>query len=111
MNLLHKLLPDSTNTICCSIQFAHSEAPIGYFLLISFFSQIIEILILDRSTLFYASYGHGAIKVYDYTNGKILGQMPLVKQSKATNLNDPRCKTYYPLAWIDANTLLTGNLE
>jgi hypothetical protein len=66
---------------------------------------------LDRSTLLYISFGHGAIKVCDYTNGKILGQLPLVKQSKATNLNDPRCKAYYPLTWIDANTLLTGNLE
>lgn len=35
----------------------------------------------------------------------------LVKQSKNTNINDSRSKIYYPLAWIDANTLLTGNLE
>jgi len=35
----------------------------------------------------------------------------LIKQSKNININDPRCKTYYPLAWIDSNTLLTGNIE
>jgi hypothetical protein len=66
---------------------------------------------IDHSTLFYISYGHGCIKVCDYINGKILGQLMLVKQSKNTNINDSRSKTYYPLAWIDANTLLTGNLE
>ncbi|CAF1167616.1 unnamed protein product [Rotaria sordida] len=93
LNMLHKLSSDSANTICCSIQFAHSESP------------------LDRSTLLYISYGHGSIKVCDYTNGKILGQLMLVKQSKNTNMNDPRCKTYYPLAWMDANTLLTGNID
>ncbi len=37
LNLLHKLSPDSTNTICCSIQFAHPESSLGYFLLSSFF--------------------------------------------------------------------------
>ncbi|CAF1161460.1 unnamed protein product [Adineta steineri] len=94
LNMLHKISPDSVNTICCSIQFAHSECP------------------LDRSTLFYISYGHGCIKVCDYTNGKILGQLMLVKQTKNMIMNnDSRCKTYYPLAWIDANTLLTGNLD
>ncbi|CAF4873882.1 unnamed protein product [Rotaria sp. Silwood1] len=93
LNMLHKLSPDSANTICCSIQFAHSESP------------------LDRSTLFYISYGHGSIKVCDYISGKILGQLMLVKQSKNMNINDSRCKTYYPLAWIDANTLLTGNMD
>jgi hypothetical protein len=41
----------------------------------------------------------------------MLGQLMLVKQAKNTTMNDPRCKTYYPLAWMDANTLLTGNLE
>jgi hypothetical protein len=41
----------------------------------------------------------------------MLGQLMLVKQAKPTTMNDPRCKTYYPLAWMDANTLLTGNLE
>lgn len=93
LNLLHKILPDSANTICCSIQFAHQGATI------------------DRSTLFYISYAHGCIKVCDYTNGKILGQLMLVKPTKNTNINDPRSKTYYPLIWLDANTLLTGNLE
>lgn len=66
---------------------------------------------LDHSTLFYISYGHGTIKVCDYTNGKMVGQLMLVKQSKNTNTADLRCKTYYPLAWMDANTLLTGNTE
>ncbi|CAF3763564.1 unnamed protein product [Rotaria socialis] len=93
LNLLHKLSPDSVNAICCSIQFAHAESP------------------LDRSTLFYISYGHGSIKVYDYTNGKALGQLLMVKQSKTATANDPRSKTYYPLAWMDANTLLTGNID
>ena len=66
---------------------------------------------LERSTLFYISYGHGCIKVCDYANGKMLGQLMLVKQPKNTNMNDLRTKTYYPLAWMDANTLLAGNLE
>jgi 6-phosphogluconolactonase (cycloisomerase 2 family) len=88
LNFLHKLTPDSSNTVCCSIQFAHLE-----------------------SSLFYISYGNGCIKVCDYTNGKILGQLMLIKQAKNINTNDPRCKTYYPLAWIDSNTLLTGNIE
>ena len=79
--------------MCCSIQFAHRDSS------------------LDHSTLLYLSYGHGFIRVCDYITGKILSQLMLVKQSKAMNLNDPRCKTYYPLIWIDANTLLTGNLE
>lgn len=35
----------------------------------------------------------------------------LIKPTKTMNTNDPRSKTYYPLAWIDENTLLTGNLE
>ena len=67
--------------------------------------------LLDRSTLLYISYGHGCIKVCDYINGKVLGQLMLMKPSKNNNLSDPRCKTYYPLAWLDVNTLLTGNLE
>ena len=29
LNVLHKLLPDSTTTICCSIQFAHADSPLG----------------------------------------------------------------------------------
>ena len=57
------------------------------------------------------SYGHGSVKVCDYTNGRVLGQVLLVKQTKTTNLNDLRAKTHYPLAWLDANTLLAGNLE
>ncbi len=108
MNLLHKLSPDSTNTICCSIQFAHLESSLGYLI---FFLSYENFFFIDHSTLFYISYGHGCIKVCDYINGKILGQLMLVKQSKNTNINDSRSKIYYPLAWIDANTLLTGNLE
>ena len=109
-------MSDSVNTICCSIQFAHLESPLGILLCACFREEFVNdyllmIICLDRSTLFYISYGHGYIKVCDYTNGKILGQLMLVKQSKTTNLNDPRCKSYYPLTWMNANTLLTGNIE
>jgi len=93
LNVLHKLPAESNTTICCSIQFAHVESP------------------LDRSTLLYISYAHGFIRVCDYITGKVIGQMPMVKQSKSINATDPRCKTYYPLIWLDANTLLTGNLD
>ncbi|CAF0792052.1 unnamed protein product [Adineta ricciae] len=93
LNPLHKLPPDTASTACCSIQFSHVDCP------------------LERSTLFYISYGHGCIKVCDYTNGKMLGQLMLVRQPKNTNMNDLRTKTYYPLAWMDADTLLAGNLD
>lgn len=72
LNLLHKLSPDSSNTVCCSIQFAHVDSPLGQFRDFSFLYKAEFLFYRSQYSVLHqlCSWLHQSVRLYHWEKSR-----------------------------------------